>query len=127
MSKILIIDDDEGVRVFYGIKLFAKGYDVISTGDWSRVMDIIEQETPNLILLDLRLGEYNGLDILQDIKNRYQKLPVILCTAYPLFKRSEISKSADYFVTKSLDPTGLISKIRMALGQDQTVSNGYWS
>ncbi len=122
MSKILIIDDDEGVRMFYGIKLFAKGYDVISTGDMSRVMDIIEQETPNLIVLDLRLGEYNGLDILKDIKKRYHELPVILCTAYPLFKRSEISKTADYFVDKSLDPAGLISKIRMALGQNQTVS-----
>jgi len=104
-------------------ELFIEGYNVITTGDGSHVMEIIDQEKPDLIVLDIRLGKYSGLDILQDIKNSYHDLPVILCSAYPILKRNKKSKPADDFVVKSRNVNELKSKIRMALEVSQTVQD----
>ena len=59
--------------------------------------------------------DYNGLDLLQDIRNRFYDLPVVLCTAYDTFKEDMKSISADYYVIKSFDLTELKSKIALAL------------
>ncbi len=121
MSKILIVDDEEGICMLYENELLKEGYDVVTTGDGSRVMEMIDQERPDLSVLDIRLGEYSGLDILQDIKSSYHDMPVILCSAYPVFKRNKKSKAADGFVVKSLNLKELKSEIRVALEEGQTV------
>jgi len=54
-------------------------------------------------------------DLLQDIRNRFYDLPVVLCTAYDTFKEDMKSIAADYYVIKSFDLSELKSKIAMAL------------
>ena len=61
------------------------------------------------------LGRHDGLDLLQDIRNNYYDLPVILFTAYPEFKHDLRSIAADYYVVKSADLDELKVKIRMSL------------
>ena len=64
-------------------------------------MKAIRKERPDLIVMDIRLGRDNGLDLLQDLKNTRPNLPVILCTAYQTFEHDMKSIAADYYVTKS--------------------------
>ena len=71
---------------------------------------------PDIIVLDIRMGEWNGLDLLQDIRNTYYSMPVILCSAYSSFKHDMKSVAADYYVVKSGDLTELKTRINMALG-----------
>ena len=115
MNKILIVDDDEPIQILYADELTEEGYDVITTGDGVGLLGLIEKEQPNLVVLDIRLGETNGLDLLQDIRNTYYELPVILCSAYSAFKYDLKSIAADYFVVKSSDFSELKVKIKMAL------------
>ena len=115
MSKILIVDDDGGIRLFLSEELAEEGYDVVTCDEASRLMECIEQGRPDLILMDIRLGPHNGLDLLQAIRNHYDALPVILCTAYPAFKHDMKSCAADYFVTKSYDLGELKSVVKEAL------------
>ena len=115
MSKILIVDDDEPIQILYTDELTEEGYDVITTGDGVGLLGLIEEAQPNLVVLDIRLGETNGLDLLQDIRNTYYELPVILCSAYSAFKYDLKSIAADYFVVKSSDFSELKVKIKMAL------------
>ena len=115
VAKILIVDDEEAIRVLYTYELIEEGYDVITCGDGSRLMEVIKRESPDLILLDIRLGRYDGLDLLQDVRNTHYDLPVILCTAYPSFKYDLRSIAADYYVTKSSNMDELKCKITMAL------------
>ena len=61
------------------------------------------------------LGEYNGLDLLQDIRKYHYNLPVILSTAYDTYKHDLRSTAADYYVVKRYDLTELKMRIRMAL------------
>ncbi len=78
-------------------------------------MDLIEQMGPDLVLLDIRLGEHSGLDILQEIRNAYYDLPVILCTAYLGFKYDMRSVAAEYLVEKNTNLDELKRKIRVSL------------
>ena len=115
MNKILIVDDEESIQMLYADELTEEGYEVITSGDGLRILELIERERPDLIILDIRLGEYDGLDLLQDIRNTHYNLPVILCTAYPDFRYYLKSIAADYYVLKSSNLRELKLRIRMAL------------
>jgi len=113
MNKILIVDDDETIRMLYADELDEEGYDVFTIGDCTEIMAVIEEKRPDLIVMETRLGKYNGLDLLQDIRNKKQQLPVILCTAYPSFKYDPKSVAADFYVVKSSSLKELKCRIKM--------------
>ncbi len=115
MTKILVVDDEAPLCMLYAEELTEEGYEVVSTRDCEGLMEMIEQHRPDVIVLDIRMGEWNGLDLLQDIRNAYHDKPVILCTAYSPFKYDLRSVAADYYVVKSADLTDLKTKISMAL------------
>jgi two-component system response regulator (stage 0 sporulation protein F) len=115
MNKVLIVDDEEAIQILYGDELTDEGYEVVTTGDGSKLLALIAETKPDLIVLDIKLGKYNGLDLLQDIRNRYYNMPVILCTGYPAFKHKPKSMAADYYVVKNSDLSELKLKIKMAL------------
>jgi DNA-binding response OmpR family regulator len=91
------------------------GYEVITADSGYRLLERIEEEKPDLIVLDIKMVGYDGLDLLQDIRNKFYELPVVLCTAYDTFKRDMKSIAADFYVIKSFDLTELKSKVAMAL------------
>ncbi|MGD8530234.1 MAG: response regulator [Syntrophobacterales bacterium] len=115
MAKILVVDDEEHIRLLYSEELKEEGYDVITAEGGHQLLERIEQEKPDLVVLDIKMVDYNGLDLLQDIRNKFYDLPVILSTAYDTFKEDMKSIAADFYVVKSFDLTELKKKIQMAL------------
>ena len=115
MAKILVVDDEEHIRLLYSEELTEAGYEVITAADGYKLTERIDKEKPDLIILDIKMIDYNGLDLLQDIRNKFYNLPVILCTAYDTFKEDIKSIAADFYVIKSFDLTELKKKIAMAL------------
>jgi two-component system response regulator (stage 0 sporulation protein F) len=115
MAKILIVDDEEHIRFLYSEELTEAGYEVITADSGYKLLERIDEEKPDLVVLDIKMVDYNGLDLLQDIRNKYYDLPVVLCTAYDTFKEDMKSIAADHYVIKSFDLTELKNKIAMAL------------
>ncbi len=115
MAKILVVDDEEHIRLLYSEELSEAGYEVITAADGYKLIERIEQEKPDLVILDIKIVDYNGLDLLQEIRSKFYDLPVILCTAYDTFKEDIKSFAADSYVVKSFDLTELKKKIAMAL------------
>jgi DNA-binding NtrC family response regulator len=115
MAKILVVDDEEHIRLLYSEELADEGYDVITADGGYKLLERIEEEKPDLVVLDIKMVDYNGLDLLQDIRNQYYELPVVLCTAYDAFKEDIKSVAADYYVVKSFDLTELKQIIKKAL------------
>ena len=115
MDRILIVDDDEAILMLYDEELTEEGYDVTTCRNGSHVLEIIHKNKPGLVVLDIMLGNYSGLDLLQDIRNTYYDLPVILCSSYPAFKEDMKSIAADYYVVKGSNLSELKTKIKMAL------------
>jgi two-component system response regulator (stage 0 sporulation protein F) len=115
MAKLLIVDDEEHIRYLYSEELTEAGYEVITADSGYNLLERIEEEEPDLVVLDIKMVDYNGLDLLQDIRNKFYDLPVVLCTAYDTFKEDMKSIAADFYVIKSFDLTELKTKIAMAL------------
>ena len=111
MARILLVDDEEYIRLLYSEELGSEGHQVMSTATGHNLLSRIEHLQPDVVVLDIKLVEYNGLELLQTIRNQYHDLPVILCTAYDTYKEDPTSIAADYYVVKSFD----LSELKMAI------------
>ena len=112
---IILVEDESHMRFLYSEELADEGYNVLALFNGYYIVDIIKCEHPDLVILDIKLLDYDGLDLLSDIRNKYYDLPVILFTAYDTFKEDMKSIAADHYVIKSYDLTELKTKIAMIL------------
>lgn len=115
MAKVLIVDDEKHIRQLYTEELEDIGYKVATAEDGSAILSIIEKEKPDVIVLDIKMVSSNGLDVLQQVRNRHYNLPVILCSAYGSYKVDMKTIAADAYVIKSSDLTELKNKIAQVL------------
>jgi DNA-binding response OmpR family regulator len=115
MPKVLIVDDEKHIRMLYAEELEEDGYEVAVAADGSGILERIEKEKPDVIILDIKMVSSNGLDVLQEIRNKFYNLPVILCSAYGSYKVDIKSIAADAYVVKSSDLTELKKKIAQVL------------
>jgi len=115
MAKILIVDDEEGIRMLYAMELQDEGYEVITLPDGKDLLEVVDKQEPDCIVLDIKMREYNGLDLLQQIRKKHDDLPVILNSAYSSFKVDLKAVAADYYVVKSSDLGELKEKLKVAL------------
>ncbi|WP_316896490.1 response regulator [Pseudodesulfovibrio indicus] len=116
--KILVVDDEKHIRMLYREELEADGYAVVTSDGEEDILEVLARETPTIVILDIKLGvNRSGLDLLQEIRTKDQRIPVILSTAYDSFQHDLKSIAADYYVVKSVDLTELKDKVRMALNK----------
>ena len=115
MARVLIVDDEEHIRTLYTLELEDEGYEVLSLATGEELREHIRGFQPDVVVLDIKMVDVSGLDVLQDVRNEFYDLPVILCSAYGSFKGDVKSIAADYYVVKSSDLTELKKKIRTAL------------
>jgi DNA-binding response OmpR family regulator len=115
MAKVLIVDDEKHIRLLYSEELKEEGYDVATAADGTDILNLIGREKPDVIVLDIKMVSSNGLDVLQEIRNTFYNLPVILCSAYGSYKVDVKSIAADAYVVKSSDLTELKKKIAQVL------------
>ena len=114
MYKILIVDDDHAIRLLYKTELEDEGYSVTTIGSCYNLLDQIDYFRPDLILLEVKLDNINGLDVLQGIREQYYDMPIILCSAYASFRYDLRAIAADYYVAKQIDLSELKFKIKIA-------------
>jgi len=112
VTKILIVDDEKSIRDLYAEELGGEGYDVITAGEGREVSALISSEQPSALVLDIRMEDCDGLDLLQEVRNAYPDLPIILNTAYDSYREDVKSTAADYYVVKSFDLSEL--KVRLS-------------
>ncbi len=110
-KTVLIIDDEEHVRMLYAEELGALGYNAVLSDGGSDPLALLEEHKPDLIILDIKLESRSGLDMLQIIRCRHAELPIILCTAYDSFRFDLKSIAADAYVVKSYDSTELMRTV----------------
>ena len=115
MARILLVDDEEYIRELYTEELSDEGHKVSSVATGHNLLKRIGFFRPEVVVLDIRLEGYNGLELLQEIRNEHRDLPVILCTAYDTYKYDQKTIAADYYVIKSFDLSQLKTAIQRAI------------
>jgi len=114
-KKILVVDDEKNIRLLLKEELTDEGYEVIEADTGAKALELIKKEKPDLVTLDIKMPDEDGLSILRKIREIEYDLPVIICSAYSVFKSDFSAVAADYYVTKSSDFEELKSKIREIL------------
>lgn len=115
-EKILIIDDEKNIctTLTYALE---DDYTIFSETNPDKGVEIIKNDNINLVLLDLKIGNINGIDILKEIKNINKNIVVIMMTAYGTIESSvEAMKIGAYtYLTKPLNIDELVITIKQAL------------
>jgi len=83
MYSILIIDDEEGVRITLKKIMEREGYQVDTAADFENAIQLLDKKTYDTVITDILLAGMSGLDLLRAIKERDQELPVIVITGEP--------------------------------------------
>jgi len=99
METILVADDDKRIRLLLETELTAEGYQVILTNDGLEALKKIEEESPDLEILDIKMPHMHGLEVLKTMRKEDKELPVIICTAYAKMRNDYTvwaSRVADY-------------------------------
>jgi len=120
-KKILIVDDEPDMLMLVSIRLKKFGYDVIMAVNGKEALDIMRDEKPDLVLLDLVLPVMNGADVCKETKNdeKLKHIPIILFTANSDIMTAEKAKSlgADSYIMKPFAPGELKRKVEEILAQ----------
>ncbi|NTW16214.1 MAG: sigma-54-dependent Fis family transcriptional regulator, partial [Syntrophaceae bacterium] len=105
MAKILVVDDDQGIRDFLEIMLSREGYEVTCAPDANKALHQCRKEKYDLILTDLKMPKIDGIEFLKEIKEICQETMVILMTAYasPETAVSAMKEGAYDYVEKGFD------------------------
>lgn len=80
MEKILVIDDEPGIRGLLATVLERKGYAVVLADSGRKGLDLFRRERPDLIVLDLKMPDIDGITVLQDIRGMDVETPVVILT-----------------------------------------------
>jgi len=115
MGKVLIVEDEKNLLELYRMELEEEGYSVATAESGEAALRVSEEFQPDLVVLDIKLGEEEGLRVLSDLKYQNRERPVILNTAYNHYKHDFSSWAADAYLIKSGDISELKSKIRELL------------
>jgi two-component system response regulator GlrR len=111
--KILVVDDAPSVRRMLTELLAGVGYEVLSAGTFDEGKHLADEGNPDLMLIDIRLGDYNGLQLAVRERVNHPGRPVIVMTGHsdPVLE-AEARRHGAEFVEKPLHPARLIELIR---------------
>lgn len=116
--KILIADDEEDILEIMADRLEFYGFDVRTARDGVQCLEEIRRDVPDLVLLDIRMPEMDGLEVLARLRQERPELPVVMVSASSdrnVAERS-LSKGAFDYLLKPFEPEELKEKVLRALG-----------
>lgn len=134
---ILVVEDEAAIREMLNFSLGRAGFDVHEAADARQAQDMINEQVPDLVLLDWMLPGTSGVDLAQKLRHnsRTRELPIILLTARgeEENKIKGLEAGADDYVTKPFSTQELIARIRAVLrrvvtnGSDEVIKIGQLS
>ncbi len=113
--RILLVDDDEGLRDLYREELEDEGYEVLTAKNGKEALQKLEKEKPDLVVLDIVMPKMDGIEALGRIVGQDKATPIILHTSHPGYEEDFMSWAADAYILKSTNRTELKEKIRELL------------
>ncbi len=105
-SRILIVDDDKSVRDFLGRFLSMKGYEHVQSAETGQeAVEIVQKGDFKLVLLDIKLPDMDGIDVLRRIKQLSNNTAVIMITGFPEEEKAKqmIKEGAYDYIIKPFD------------------------
>lgn len=116
-NRILVVDDEESIVKLVQYNLTQAGYEVLTADNGLQALEIVREERPDLLILDLMLPGLNGMDVCQRLRKDGLNTSIIMLTA----RDDEIDRilglemGADDYVTKPFSPRELVARVKAVL------------
>jgi DNA-binding NtrC family response regulator len=119
--RILIIDDDENIRKVLTTILEDEGYDVESVDTAKKAIERTRRKFYNLALIDIRLPDMEGIELLTKMKNTTPKIRKLIITGYPTLQNAveAVNRGADAYIMKPFDMEKVLEEIKDQLKNQQ--------
>ena len=117
MSRLLVVDDEANIRLLYKEELAEEGHVVVTAASISEATERLLEGVFDLAVLDIKLKNESGIELLQQLVKERHYMPVILCSAFSCYKDDFSAWLADGYVVKSGDLTELKHEIARVLAK----------
>ena len=119
--KILVVDDDPLILEMLSMQLKSKGFQIMIARDGDQALSVIEQEKPDLVLLDLMMPRVDGMTVCEQVRE-YSLVPIIIISAvgHEDQKVKALDIGADDYLTKPFGIRELLARVRVALRRVET-------
>ena len=120
-ARILIVDDDENIRKVLMAILEDKGYQMEAVGSAGEAIKKTDKKFYNLALIDIRLPDMEGIDLLMKMRDTTPRMRKIIITGYPTLQNAvdAVNKGADAYVTKPFDVEKVLNTISEQLRKQE--------
>ena len=124
-TSVLVVDDERRYRDLLDMNLSRRGYRVVQAADGLGALNVIEQETPDLVILDLMLPDMDGYEVCRRIRER-SSVPIIFLTARAddAEKVRGLQVGADDYVTKPFSAEELLARVEAVLRRTDNARAG---
>ncbi len=123
-KTIMVVDDNPDIITIVKTILEGKGYTVLSASSGLELLNMLKDQKPDLIILDIMMPEMDGLEVLSRLKGVADTatIPVILLTAKVQYEDvlGGYKLGADYYITKPFTSTQLVNGINLLLGEGKS-------
>jgi len=117
MSRLLVVDDEANIRLLYAEELTDEGYEVVTAAGTAEAVEKLQEGAFDLAVLDIKLKNESGIELLQKLVKERHDMPVILCSAFSCYKDDFSAWLADGYVVKSGDLSELKQEIARVLAK----------
>jgi len=121
--RILLVEDEENIRELIQLNLEAEGYEVVSTGNGRKALDLIGGQHFDLLLLDVMLPEVDGFSITEQVRLSNHEVPILILTAKDMAQDriAGLKRGADDYLTKPFNLEELLLRVSNLLRRSQRV------
>ena len=121
--RVLIVDDDPGIRIAIALKLKSQGFHVLEAGDGEEALNVLESEHADLAILDVGMPGMDGYTLCERINQdeRTQDMPVIILTAQDATMPADVAARirVSRFLMKPFSPRELVATVSELLSPQE--------
>ncbi len=126
MTRVLLVDDNPADLEEMNVMLTQEGYETFTQPDGIHILDFLKAHPTDLIMLDLVMPKFNGIEILRELKKEFPHIPVIMCSAAGLEQVVALALrvGAAGYVVKPYQKQELLERIAQVMGGQKGMSEG---
>jgi two-component system KDP operon response regulator KdpE len=115
--RVLVIDDEPPIRKLLRVGLSAHGYQIVEASNGKMALNLLSEQTPDLVILDLGLPDMQGHELLRTMRARNDSVPIVVLSSRDdeTGKVQALDSGADDYVTKPFGMDELLARMRAAL------------
>jgi DNA-binding response OmpR family regulator len=117
VSRILLVEDEENIRLLYKEELEDLGHEVVQASCGHEAIEKFTLHQPDLVILDIQMPGLSGIETMKLIREKSTKVSIIICTAYGEFKQDLQTWASDAYIVKSADLDEFLNTVNKILSQ----------